>query len=115
MIKDLSVIQKTYDLIVWYIPIIERSPRTHRFTVGDRIVNNLYELLEGLIEARYTQNKREKLQAMSIKLDVLRHQAQLLLDFALIDHKQYQYVNKLMNEVGIELGGWIKQQESKSL
>jgi hypothetical protein len=61
MIKDLSVIQKTYDLIVWYIPIIERSPRTHRFTVGDKIVNNLYELLEGLIEARYTQNKREKL------------------------------------------------------
>jgi hypothetical protein len=52
---------------------------------------------------------------MSIKLDVLRHQAQLLLDFALIDHKQYQYVNKLMNEVGVELGGWIKQQESKPL
>jgi hypothetical protein len=46
--KELSVIQKTYDCIKWYVPIIERLPKIHKFTLGDRIINQLYDLLEGL-------------------------------------------------------------------
>jgi hypothetical protein len=32
--KELSVIQKTYDCIRWYVPIIERLPKIHKFTLG---------------------------------------------------------------------------------
>jgi hypothetical protein len=35
--KELSVIQRTYDCIKWYVPIIERLPKIHKFTLGDRI------------------------------------------------------------------------------
>jgi len=47
--SDLSVIQRCYDLIVWFIPRLERLPRGYRFTLGDRIQNSLYGLLERLI------------------------------------------------------------------
>ena len=40
--NELSIIQKTYDLIIWYVPIINRLPKTHKFQIGDRLVNNLY-------------------------------------------------------------------------
>ncbi len=40
--KELSVIQKCYDLVKWYVPIIERFPRVHKFTIGDRVINQLY-------------------------------------------------------------------------
>jgi hypothetical protein len=55
--KELSIIQKTYDLIKYYVPIIERFPKVYKFTAGDRIVNQLYDLLEGLIKAKYEKNK----------------------------------------------------------
>jgi hypothetical protein len=42
---DLPVIQKTYDLVKWYIPILNRLPRDHRFTLGERMINGLYNLL----------------------------------------------------------------------
>jgi hypothetical protein len=42
---DLPVIQKAYDLVKWYIPILNRLPRDHRFTLGERIINGLYDLL----------------------------------------------------------------------
>lgn len=45
---DLPVIQKTYDLVKWYIPILNRLPRDHRFTLGERMINGLYNLLENL-------------------------------------------------------------------
>ena len=51
--NELPIIQKTYDLIKWYIPILNRLPRNHRFALGDRMSDNLYDLLEGLIRARY--------------------------------------------------------------
>jgi len=42
--KELPIIQKTYDLIQWYVPILNRLPKTHKFTLGDRIISNLYDI-----------------------------------------------------------------------
>lgn len=108
---DLPVIQKTYDLIRWYVPILNRLPRDHRFTLGERMVNGLYGLLEGLILARYSHHKLEQLKQLNSQLDLLRHQTRLLLDFNLMQTERYEYVSKLLNEIGVELGGWIRQQQ----
>ena len=77
------------------------------------MVTGLYDLLESLVLARYQKDKLSLLQALNSKLDVLRYQTRLLLDFDLIAHRRYQYVSKLIDAIGIELGGWIKQQRSK--
>jgi hypothetical protein len=37
-VSELPVIQKTYDLIKWYVPILNRLPREHKFLLGDRMV-----------------------------------------------------------------------------
>ena len=112
--KELPIIQKTYDLVKWYIPILNRLPRNHRFALGERIVNNLYDLLEGLIQARYAKkDKLTRLQALNTRLDILRYQTRLLFDFQLISTQRYQYINQQLNDVGIELGGWIKQQQTR--
>lgn len=112
---DLPIIQKTYDLIKWYIPILNRLPRDHRFTLGERITNGLYDLLEGLISARYSQQKLAQLELLNHRLDLLRHQTRLLLDFQLIQTERYEYAGRLLNEIGTELGGWIKQQRRQSV
>ncbi len=112
---DLPVIQKTYDLVKWYIPILNRLPRDHRFTLGERIIQGLYDLLEGLILARYSQDKLERLESLNFRLDLLRHQTRLLLDFNLMQAERYEYVGKLLNEIGTELGGWIKQQRRRQV
>ncbi|MCZ8117220.1 MULTISPECIES: diversity-generating retroelement protein Avd [Microcystis] len=111
--KELSIIQKTYDLIKYYVPIIERFPKVYKFTAGDRIVNQLYDLLEGLIKAKYEKNKLNALINLNVQLDILRHQTRLILDFQLIDLKRYQYVSQKIDEIGIELGGWIKTQRQR--
>ena len=108
---ELPVIQKTYDLIKWYIPILNRLPREHRFTLGNRIGEKLYDLLEGLIQVRYSdQNKLSQLKILNIDLEILRYQTRLLLDFKLISVKRYEYAGKQINSIGYDLGGWIKQQ-----
>jgi len=77
--EELAIIQRTYDLIKWYVPILHRLPKAHKFTLGERMTNGLYNLLEDLIVARYSQEKLTRLEAINSKLDILRYQTRLLL------------------------------------
>jgi hypothetical protein len=110
--SELPIIQKTYDLIKWYVPILNRLPKNHKFNLGDRIISRLYDILETLIQARYSTNKLELLEGLNFKLDILRHQTRLLLDFNLMSAERYEYVVKLLHQIGSDLGGWIKQQKT---
>jgi 23S rRNA-intervening sequence protein len=109
--EELPIIQKAYDLIKWYVPILHRLPRDYRFTLGDRMITGLYSLLESLIQARYMRNKLDQLQAINSDLDILRYQTRLLLDFNLVQARRYEYASSLINDIGTDLGGWIKQQK----
>ena len=108
--KELSVIQKTYDLILWLNPILSRLPRNYRFTLGERIANNLYQLLEGLIEAKYSQEKEEILRSLNPKLSVLYYQIRLMVDLNIMSDKRYENLSRYLVEIGNELGGWLKSQ-----
>ncbi|MGB3516028.1 MAG: four helix bundle protein [Elainellaceae cyanobacterium] len=71
--EELPIIQKTYDLIRWYVPILNRLPRDHRFGLGVRMVDSLYGLLEGLIQARYTRTQKlSRLEGLNTHLDILK-------------------------------------------
>lgn len=59
---DLPIIQKTYDLIKWYVPILNHLPRDHKFLLGNRIITELYDLLDNLIVARYARQKLAQLE-----------------------------------------------------
>ena len=63
--QDLPIIQKTYYLIKWYVPILNHLPRDHKFQLGDRLISGLYDLLENLIFVRY---QREKLPLLELPL-----------------------------------------------
>ena len=55
--KELIVITKTYDLILWSCNHTGMFPRNHRFVPGERIERRLYALLETLIEAKYSRGR----------------------------------------------------------
>lgn len=63
--NDLPIIQKTYDLIKWYVPILNRLPRDHKFLLGNRIITELYDLLDSLIVARYARQKLAQLEELN--------------------------------------------------
>jgi hypothetical protein len=108
--KDLPIIQKTYDLIKWYLPILNRLPRDHKFQIGDRIAGVLFDFLETLIVVRYEREKLPQLQAMNGKLDILRYHTRLLLDLELFSAQRYAFAAELLNSIGTDLGRWVQYQ-----
>lgn len=111
--RELSIIQKSYDLIAWFIPTLEKLPRSHKYTLGERLQLGLYDLLEGLVQARYSPEKVTSLERLNGRLEVIRYQVRLLVEFGLMDSRRYEHASRLINDVGVELGGWLKQQREK--
>lgn len=111
--KELSIIQKTDDFIQWYVPLLNKLPRQHKFALGERIVTLLYEILEQLIAAKYAREKLALLQGINARLEVLRYQTRLLYDFRLIAVNRYEFAAQATHDIGVELGGWIRQQSGR--
>ena len=107
---ELPIIQATMDLIQWFVALLNRLPRDHRFALGDRLVQGLSDLLEGLVAERYASAKLERLEPLNARLDLLRLQIRLLHNFQLIHDRRYEHVARLVEAVGRQLGGWISQQ-----
>ena len=89
-------------------------PRDQKFVLGDRLQAALYQLLEGLIVARYEPNRLPILQRLNAKLDIIRFLTRLCRDFKLLSLQRYEFVSKAVTEIGQQLGNWIKQQKRKA-
>ena len=51
--SELVVITKMYDLVVWGCQHVARFPRSHKFTIGDRLAIRLQNLFDLLVRAKY--------------------------------------------------------------
>ena len=45
-------------LVLWVIQRVEKFPRSHKFTVGDRWIDTCLEVQTSLVEATYVRDKR---------------------------------------------------------
>jgi len=104
------VITKVYDVLEWLLPQIEKFPRAHRYVLGKRLEEQLYELLDLTIDAAYTRDKRRILIQANLLLEKLRYTVRLCKDMKFINFKKYEYLSRQFVEIGKMIGGWIKNQ-----
>jgi hypothetical protein len=78
--EELVIITKTYDLILWRCNHTGRFPRQHRFVLGERLERTLYDVLETLIQAKYSRERTPLLTDANLILEILRFQMRLAKD-----------------------------------
>ena len=101
--------QAAYDFVLALVSVIEAMPRAHRFTLGDRLVNLGYDLIEQLTITRYSRQKRDKLRRINLLLERLRVLLRLAVDLRAIPVKGYGRLGAMVNEVGRMAGGWSRK------
>jgi hypothetical protein len=105
---ELTVITKTYDLILWSCQHTSRFPRNHRFVLGERIERNLYDLLESLLKAKYTRDRHSLLEQANLTLEILRFQMRLAKDLQCLKVNSYAFAAEAIDQIGKLIGGWLK-------
>lgn len=107
---DLPIIEACLDLIHWFIPLLHRLPRQHKFGLADRLIGNLYHLLEQLVHARYARAKLPILEPLKAHIVVIQLQVRLLHQFHLIDMRRYEHASRLITSIAKQHSGWLLQQ-----
>lgn len=111
--KD-NVLTRTDDFIKWFLPKIEKFPRNYKFLFGDRLVEIQLDLLENLIEAYYRKEKLASLRAANVEIEKLRHLLHICMEMRFVSFDQLEFATRALNDIGSQVGGWIRQQEAKA-
>jgi len=102
------VVAKAYDLALWLLPKCEKYPRNYRFSVGERTVAAMLDVLTLLVEASYTARREPILQDANRKANHLRYLLRLAKDLKLLSVDSYGYAAERLEEIGRMTGGWLK-------
>ena len=108
MKKLTPVVEKHYKLILWMLPKIANFPKDQRFLLADRIERILLDILEMLIEAVYSKDRRGILTRSNLKLDLLRFMARIAKDMKYINVRAYDFFCQSVLEIGRMVGGWMR-------
>jgi hypothetical protein len=110
---ELPVILKGYDLVLWSCRHLAKFPRSFRFTLGDGMERRLYEILDGLLQAKCGHEKVALLQAVNLKLELLRFQYRLAHELRCLSTDSYGYASRTVNEIGQMVGGWLRSLQQR--
>jgi hypothetical protein len=109
---EVNVLSKAYDLTRWVAERVARFPKSHHYTIGERMLNTLLDIQELLIEAHYSREKRSLLWRVNLLLERLRVLVRLAKDLRCLGFSQYEYAAREIDATGRLVGGWLRQQES---
>lgn len=108
-------LEKTYQFLLWLVPAIEKFPRSHKFTLGDRIQTTALDFQEALITATYSKKSLQHLFDANLQLEKLRLLLRLSLDLKMLDHRGYEFAARAIDEIGRLVGGWIKAHHAEKI
>ena len=106
---DVKVIHLIHELINWFLPVVCKYPRNFRFTLGTRLEEHLFSLLENCIQAQYSQKKVYYLNRANMNIELSRHFIRISYTQKVISGKQYEAFARQLNQIGKQVGGWKKE------
>jgi 23S rRNA-intervening sequence protein len=101
-------VEAHFQFINWLIPAVERFPKSQKFLLGDRIQTTALDILESLLEATYTRDRRAHLMRANLGLEKLRFLFRIAFEQHYLDLRRYEHAARSVDEVGRLIGGWAK-------
>lgn len=110
MAEKENVIQKTYELLLYLIPQLQKLPRSQKFLLADRVETKVLDVLDFCISAYYSPRNEKPLllKKANLLLEQLRYLVRLIHDLKLINYDRYGIISEKVDEIGRMIGGWTK-------
>jgi len=108
-LNESPIFARTYDLLLWLVPVTVKFPRQHRFVLAAAIQRTAFAFQERLIEASLGAAPGRSLEGADVALAKLRFYLRLCRDLGLFGDRRYGHAARLVDEIGRLLGAWRKQ------
>ncbi|MCI0598266.1 MAG: diversity-generating retroelement protein Avd [Beijerinckiaceae bacterium] len=113
--KTGAAVEAHFRFLLWLVPAIEKFPRTQKFLLGDRIQSAALDVLESLIEATYTRDRKGHLARANLGIEKLRFFFRLAVELHYLDRRRYEHAVRTLEEIGRLIGGWARAHSAASI
>jgi len=104
--QHLPVFQAIYDLILEIHNRVDNFPRVHRYSIGEKIKNISFDLLDLVVKANSVKNKEVYLGGAEDILEKLKIYIRLCFDLKILGNKGFEFLIRGMDEIGRQLNKW---------
>lgn len=107
----MSVLHKIKDAYLFWYSLLFLLPKTHRYSLGQRIDHVFIESIECVATAAFLppHEKLPYVRHAIRKVDTLKILLLVLWETKSLDNKQYIALSEKIDEIGKMLGGWSGQ------
>ena len=85
---------------------VNNFPRIHRYSIGEKIKNICFDLLDLIIKANSVQDKAIYLGEAEDVLEKLKIYIRLCFDLKILTNKGFEFLIRKMDEIGRQLNKW---------
>lgn len=101
---------KTYDFLLWLIPLTLKFPRSQRFLLAERLSGMALDFYDLILDAALEPSSQEKqLDQADRQLTKIRLYVRLSYDLQCISLGQLEHAARLIDELGRLIGGWKRK------
>ncbi len=105
---ELPVYKASYDLLLLIFKLTHNLKREYKFTIGEKLKNEVTDLLTNIYRANKLRQKKEYLEKARENLELIRLYIRILKDTNEINSKQHIFVNQPIENISKQLAGWYK-------
>lgn len=106
--ENLKIKQKCEDMIKYGYIALRQFPKSEKFSLAQDIKRTMFGLLEQIIRANRSRDKRETIYAIDTELEILRTQVRLAMELQFLPFAKYEVWGGNLAELGRMIGGWVK-------
>ena len=111
--KHLPIYRLTYELLQRVMKVTKEFPREYKFTLGEKIKEEVIELVVLIYRANSAEDKGPHLATLLERLQVLELLIRLSQDMRLITVKNYAQIVEMTGSIGKQTAGWRKSLPKK--
>lgn len=94
--------------------ITSKFSKTYKYTLGEKLKNHCGDMLDMIVAANAADNKKDLLRNIDSQLEKIRIHLRIACDLKIISPNLLGVLNKRLEEIGRQLGGWQKWAEKQS-
>jgi hypothetical protein len=112
MSKELPLFTLWYETLALLLERVGRFPKGLRPTLGQRIIDRALDVMELVVELRYSKDRRALFGRANLALEQLRVLTRVGHELRSLSTRQYEQLAERIDATGRMLGGWRRSTEA---
>lgn len=109
--QHLPIYKQTYDILLRVMVATKDFPREYKFTLGQKIKDELIELVVMIYRANSTRDKKQHIQSILERIQSVQLLMRLSHDMKILSRKHYAALSHMTDGLGRQAQGWLKSSE----